>query len=101
MANLGRSPGNDFALAEPNLDGNEDQQLINGEGTMQVDKQQQKHPAKKPRERKPRDPGAVVTLPYTPGKSVFPVSRVQKILKADKVRRGVYRYALKTVFIFS
>lgn len=47
-------------------------------------------PAKK---RKPRDPQANAPI-HTPGKSVFPVSRVQKILKADKVRLHPSHYVL-------
>jgi hypothetical protein len=35
-----------------------------------------------------RKPKAPQTLTHTPGKSLFPVSRVQKILKADKVSLG-------------
>ena len=50
------------------------------ESQMELEPDQQA-PTKK---RKPRDPQATA-LVHVPGKSLFPVSRVQKILKADKV----------------
>ncbi len=43
------------------------------------------------KKRKPRDPQSNAPV-HTSGKSVFPVSRVQKILKADKVRLHLSHY---------
>lgn len=52
-----------------------------------------KNTSKKPRERK-----APLALEREPGKSFFPVSRVQKILKADNVGLSIYFILIVTPF---